>query len=113
MHVPGHKRGAALHPRFRAALQSQGLACDLTELAGLDYLSAPAGAIGEAQSLAAAAFGAAQSWLLVNGSTAGVLAAVLATCGHGGTLLLARNCHLSAFSAMTLAGAFRGWLQRS
>ena len=39
--------------------------------AGLDYLSYPTGVIQQAQELAANAFGAEQSWFLVNGTTAG------------------------------------------
>ncbi|BDA50669.1 Arginine decarboxylase [Coccomyxa sp. Obi] len=77
---------------------------DLTELPGLDYLSSPTGAIKEAQELAAAAFGSDATWFLVNGTTAGIHAAILATCGPGDALILARNCHLAAFSAMALSG---------
>jgi hypothetical protein len=76
---------------------------------GLDYLSSPSGAIAEAQALAAAAFGADRTFFLVNGATAGVHAAVVATCPPGSTLLLARNCHLSAVSAAALAGCRAAW----
>ena len=41
-------------------------------IAGLDYLSYPTGVIQEAQDLAAEAFGAEQTWFLVNGTTAGM-----------------------------------------
>ncbi|CAL8465074.1 g4609 [Coccomyxa elongata] len=80
------------------------LSHDLTELPGLDYLSSPTGAIKEAQELAASAFGSDATWFLVNGTTAGIHAAILATCGPGDALILARNCHLAAFSAMALSG---------
>jgi arginine decarboxylase len=46
----------------------------------------------------------------VNGTTAGIQAAVLSACGPGDTLIAARNCHLSAVSAMALAGAPAGSL---
>lgn len=104
LHVPGHKKGNGVHARFSAAMQHHALQCDLTEIAGLDYLSSPTGVIREAQQLAAAAFGADRTWFLVNGSTGGVHASVMATCRPGGYLLAARNCHLSAFNAMALAG---------
>eukprot|EP00884_Botryococcus_braunii_P006912 jgi/Botrbrau1/16221/Bobra.0066s0007.1 len=106
-HIPGHKRGAgAPHALVellggRAAFQH-----DLTELPGLDYLSAPAGAIKEAQDLAAKASGADNTFFLVNGSTVGIQAAVLATCNPGDALIMARNCHLCAFSAAVLSGAY-------
>ncbi len=72
--------------------------------AGLDYLSSPSGAIAEAQQLAARLFGCDATWFLVNGCSVAIHAAVLAVAGPGDTLLVARNCHLSAFSAMVLAG---------
>ena len=40
----------------------------------------------------------------VNGCSVGIHAAVMAVAGPGDTLLVARNCHQSAFAAMTLAG---------
>jgi arginine/lysine/ornithine decarboxylase len=57
-----------------------------------------------AQRLAAATWGADATWLLVNGTTVGIHAAVMATCGPGDALILPRNAHLSAFNAMVLAG---------
>jgi hypothetical protein len=75
LHVPGHKRGGAAHPRLRQLLADGGaLAHDLTELPGLDFLGAPSGPILAAQRQAARAFGADRTWFLVNGC-AGALAA--------------------------------------
>ena len=78
---------------------------------GLDILSSPTGVIREAQQLAAQAWGADASWFLVNGTTAGIHAAVMATCGPGDALILARNAHLSAFNAMVLAGCTPVYMQ--
>jgi arginine decarboxylase len=60
--------------------------------------------IADAQTLAATAFGAEQTWFLVNGCTVGIQAAVMSCAGPGETLLVARNNHLSVVSAMVLAG---------
>lgn len=88
----------------------------------LDNLFAPEGAILHAQELAAEAFCAERTWFLVNGSTAGVLAAVMACVQlwrqRGGTrrrgarplLLLPRNAHKSVYSAMVASGAEPLWL---
>lgn len=111
LHIPGHKRGAGAHLRLRQAFGDDMLHHDLTELPGLDYLSSPTGAIEEAQRLAAEAFGASCTWFLVNGTTTGIHAAVMATCGPGDTLIAARNCHLSAVSAMVLSGCRPQWVQ--
>lgn len=83
----------------------------LLDVAGLDYLSSPSSVIKAAQELAAAAFGCQHTWFLVNGCTVAVHAAVMATVKPGQALLLARNCHLSAFSACVLSDALPVWLQ--
>lgn len=67
-------------------------------------LSAASGPIQAAQQAAAQAWGAQASWFLVNGTTCGIHAAVMATCGPGQALILPRNAHLSAFNACVLAG---------
>ena len=74
----------------------------------MDILSTPTGPIKEAQDLAAAAFGADATWFLVNGSTVGIHAAIMACCGPSDVLIVARNCHMSAFSGMVLAGMLCG-----
>jgi len=81
------------------------LRADLPELPELDNLFAPSGVIAEAQGLAAQAFGADQTWFLANGSTAGIVAAILATCGPGDGVLLPRTVHRSVVSGLILSGA--------
>ena len=71
---------------------------------GLDYLAFPNGPIEQSQRLASTAFGAKQTWFLVNGTTVGIHAAIMASCRPGDCLLLARNCHQSAFAAAVFAG---------
>jgi len=105
-HVPGHKRGSNVPPSLHTILGTA-MQYDLTELDGLDYLSSPEGPILQAQQLAAEAWGAAETWFLVNGTTVGVHAAIIATCSSDSkenTLILARNAHQSAFDAAALAG---------
>lgn len=79
-------------------------ACRWELPAGLDYLASPAGAIRDSQDLAAKAFGADHTWFLVNGTSVGIHAAVLATCRPDKCIVLARNCHQSAFAATVFAG---------
>ncbi|MFB2878067.1 aminotransferase class I/II-fold pyridoxal phosphate-dependent enzyme [Floridanema aerugineum] len=104
-YTPGHKRGRGVSQKMRDLLGSQVFKADLTELENLDNLSAPEGVIKEAQVLAAAAFGAEESWFLINGSTAGIIAAILATCGDGEKIILPRNVHKSIISGLILSGA--------
>jgi len=103
LHVPGHRGERHFDAEGRPFFAPL-LPLDVTELSGLDDLYQPQGAIAEAQALAAAAFGAEETFFLVNGSTAGNIAMVLAVCRPGDTLLVARDAHRSVFHACMLAG---------
>lgn len=110
-HTPGHKRGRGSFAAFRELIGDRALLADLPELPELDNLFAPQGAIAEAQCLAAETFGAEQTWFLANGSTCGIIAAILATCNPGDKILLPRNVHQSAISGLILSGAVPVFLQ--
>jgi arginine decarboxylase len=104
-YTPGHKRGVGMNPLLVDNWGQAVLGWDLPELPGLDNLQAPTGIIEQAQILAADTFGAARTWFLVNGSTTGVIAAILATCGEGEKIILPRNIHASAIAGLIHAGA--------
>ncbi|MFQ4139031.1 aminotransferase class I/II-fold pyridoxal phosphate-dependent enzyme [Nodosilinea sp. PGN35] len=104
-YAPGHKRGQGASPRLKELLGAAALAADLPELPELDNLFAPEGVILEAQELAAAVFGAEQTYFLANGSTCGIEAAILATVGPGEKIIVPRNAHRSVIAGLVLAGA--------
>jgi arginine decarboxylase len=104
LHVPGHKMGRGFPPSL-APWFTQALAMDLTELPGLDDLHQPEGAIREAQQFAAEAFGAEETFFLVNGSTAGNYAMIMTACRPGEKILIPRNAHKSVWQGVVLAGA--------
>lgn len=104
-YTPGHKRGQGIAQPLADLLGKAVFGADLTELGNLDNLFAPQGVILQAQQLAAEAFGAKQTWFLVNGSTCGIEAAILATCGTGDKIILPRNVHSSAIAGLILSGA--------
>ncbi|MBF2065352.1 MAG: aminotransferase class I/II-fold pyridoxal phosphate-dependent enzyme [Calothrix sp. C42_A2020_038] len=104
-YTPGHKRGVGISPHLINVFGKSVFGADLPELTELDNLFAPQGVINEAQQLAAQAFGAARTWFLVNGSTCGIEAAILATCGAGDKIILPRNVHSSAIAGLILSGA--------
>jgi arginine decarboxylase len=104
-YAPGHKRGQGTPPKSIEWLGQAMFQADLPELPELDDLAAPSGAIQEAQELAAEAFAADRSWFVINGSTAGIIASILATCNPGDKIILPRNVHKSAISGLILSGA--------
>ena len=97
-HVPGHKAGRGLDPTFAAHMAD----FDLTELPGLDNLSAPNGPLAHAEALAAALVGAEATYFTTNGSTAGLIAGVLAMAPPGSTVFLPETAHQCFFSACVM-----------
>lgn len=105
-HVPGHKNGAAYGGEDLGSELAQVMGIDVTEITGTDDLHHPQGVIREAQQLAAAAFGAEETFFLVGGSTAGNLALILSVCtAPGDVLLVQRNVHKSVIHGLMLAQA--------
>lgn len=104
-YTPGHKRGQGISAKLAQCFGNNVFQTDLPELPELDNLFAPQGVIKAAQELAADAFGASYTWFLVNGSTCGITAAILATCTAGDKIILPRNVHQSAIAGLILSGA--------
>ena len=102
--VPGHKRGRG-NPELTAFLGQQCVGVDVNSMKPLDNLCHPVSVIREAEELAADAFGAAQAFLMVGGTTSSVQSMVLATCKRGDEIILPRNVHKSVINALVLCGA--------
>lgn len=107
-HVPGHKYGQA--QRLGDYPLESHYIFDTTELPGTDNLHEAEGIIQEAQERAAAFYGSRESFFLVNGTTAGILAMILAAVEPGETILMGRDCHQSAYHGAYLAQAEIRWL---
>ncbi len=102
--VPGHKRGRG-NPELAAFLGQQCVGVDVNSMKPLDNLCHPVSVIGEAEQLAAEAFGAAHAFLMVGGTTSSVQSMVLTTCKRGDEIILPRNVHRSVINALVLCGA--------
>lgn len=77
---------------------------ETTELPVTDDLYHPAGAILEAEKLLARSAGSKASFMLHNGSTAGVHAMILYACRRDEQVILPRTAHLSALNICAVAG---------
>jgi len=98
MHMPGHKRNFDLvSPDFPLDL-------DITEIDGFDDLHAPMGILKETALLAARIYESREAFLLINGSSVGILAAIGAHTQRGDTILAFDNCHVSTPNAAELFG---------
>lgn len=98
-HMPGHKRSAAFDYLGDSA------DIDYTETDGLDDLHSPCGVLREAMDAARDMYGSDEAFLLVNGSTGGVLASVYTVCHGKRPIIVARNAHKSVYNAAVLCGS--------
>lgn len=97
-HMPGHKRNVNF-------IREDFLSLDITELDYSDNLHNPTSVIKEAQDLYAKEFGADKSFFLVNGSSVGLMAAVMSVVKENDEILVARNVHRSVYNGLLLSGA--------
>lgn len=102
--VPGHKRGRG-NPELAELLGEKCVSIDVNSMKPLDNLCHPVSVILEAEKLAAQAFGAANSFFMVGGTTSSVQSMILSACKAGDKIIMPRNVHKSAINALVLCGA--------
>ncbi len=102
--VPGHKGGRG-NKELTEFLGATAMSLDVNSMKPLDNLCHPISVIKDAQELAAAAFGADESFFIVNGATAGVQAMIMSACNTGDKIIMPRNVHRSAINALVVCGA--------
>lgn len=107
-HMPGHKAGRAFASEWHEALSGS---FDVTEVPGTDDLHHPKGIIQEAENLAAQAFGADHSFFLVNGTSCGIMAMLLAVVSPGERIIVSRNVHRSILNGLIFSGAVPAYIR--
>ena len=96
--MPGHKRNPMFFPQNLPHY-------DITEIPGMDVLANPTGILKSMQNSIAEFYCADESYLLVNGSTAGIIAAICAVSDDNSKLYAARNGHISMYGGLAASGA--------
>ena len=109
--IPAHRFSRGVDERLTEVLGREVFRADLTEAEGLDDLHAASGVIAEAEALAAQLWGSEECHFLVNGSTCGNEAMLLACLRPGEKVLIARNVHKSVLMGLILSGAIPVWMQ--
>jgi arginine/lysine/ornithine decarboxylase len=103
--TPGHKQGHGVSEAIATLMGSSVFQVDFPDLPGLNLFETE-GVLAKSQVLAAETFGAERTWFLVNGSSGGVMAAILAICGTQDKIILSRTAHQSAIAGLILSGAW-------
>lgn len=103
-HMPGHK-GSGIFRMCGFDEEISMLAdMDITEIPGADNLYCPDGIIKDVQERYEKIYGSKKTHILINGSSCGIMAAIMASISPGDKLLIARNCHKSVYNGLALAG---------
>ena len=102
-HMPGHK-GSAIYKKFGyTEFLEKMMDCDITEIIGADNLFQTEGILKAAQEEYAKLYNVKRAYMLVNGTSGGVIAAIMASVPKGGKLVMARNSHKAIYNALLLA----------
>ncbi len=102
--VPGHKRGRG-NMELTEFLGEDCMNVDVNSMKPLDNLCHPVSVIKDAEALAAEAFGAANAFFMVGGTTSAVQSMIMYACKEGDKIIMPRNVHRSAINALILTGA--------
>lgn len=102
--VPGHHMGNVEND-FKKLVGEMTYRCDVNAPRGLDNLNHPSGVLKEAQELMAKAYGADESFFLIDGTSCGILAMIMAVCSAHQKIIVPRNSHKSVINALVLSGA--------
>ncbi|MBQ8961066.1 MAG: aminotransferase class I/II-fold pyridoxal phosphate-dependent enzyme [Ruminococcus sp.] len=102
--VPGHKRGRG-NMELTEFLGEDCMNADVNSMKPLDNLCHPVSVIRDAEALAAQAFGAANAFFMVGGTTSAVQGMIMYACKEGDKIIMPRNVHRSAINALILTGA--------
>ena len=84
---------------------------DVNGMDDLDNICNPTGVIDRSQKLMANLFGADYAFFLLNGTTQGIQSMILHSCRPGDKIIIPRNVHRSAISALILSGAVPVYIQ--
>ena len=82
-HMPGHK-GSSIYKRLGyGEFLDNIMDCDITEICGADNLFQTEGILKETQEIYAKLYDVKKSYLLINGTSGGIIAAILASVPKG------------------------------
>ena len=102
--VPGHHMGNVAN-KFKSFIGEELYRCDINAPIGMDNLANPHACLKEAEDTFAEFAHADHSFFLINGTSSGIIAMIMAACHANDKIILPRNVHKSIVSALILSGA--------
>lgn len=102
--VPGHHMGN-IKNEMTDLVGKKVYQCDVNAPYGLDNLAHPSGVILQSEKLMAEVCHADYAYFLINGTSSGLIAAVMTVCKPTDKIIIPRNVHKSLTNALVLSGA--------
>lgn len=96
-HMPGHKGRKIFSNGMEYVTR-----WDITEIPGADNLQDPQGIIKTVEDRYSDYYGSKRSFIMVNGSTGGILSMIMGVTKPGDTVVVDSNCHKSVINALML-----------
>lgn len=97
-HMPGHKGKSGILDEIGNNLNFY----DITETLGTDNLHYPTGFLKDAMDYIKESYGAKKSYMVVNGTSCGIISAIMACTNPGDKIIVQRDCHKSVYNACIL-----------
>lgn len=104
-HMPGHKGSRIYKENGYGEILENLMDMDVTEIPGADNLFQAEEIIRETMNRYKAIYDSKETYLLVNGSSSGLIAAIMTCVPRGGKLIMARNCHKSIYNGVYMQSA--------
>lgn len=104
-HMPGHKGMRLFESLGYEAMLNNVADFDITEIAEADNLFQAETIIRETMDKYKKMYGSHETYLLVNGSSSGLIASIMSCVGKDDKIIVARNCHKSIYAGIEMAGA--------
>lgn len=107
--TPAHRVGGIIPNGLKNLIGHKAFSADFSEVDGLDNLKHPENCILKSQQKSSEIYGTKATFYLTQGSSSGIIAAIMSVVKENDKILIARNAHESVFNALVLAGAVPVW----
>lgn len=108
--TPTHSQGEFIENESKRFLGEKAFNCDYSEIEGFDNLRSPKTILRKLLDKFARIYKSKATFILTNGSSSGICAAMLTVLKENDKVLIARNCHVSVYNGLVLTSAKPIWV---